>query len=44
MPTAQLGPFTIGRLALGAVQMGGKIPPPETYRMLDRFLEAGAPW
>jgi aryl-alcohol dehydrogenase-like predicted oxidoreductase len=41
MPTVELGPFAIGRLALGAVQMGGKIPTSEAYRMLDRFLEAG---
>jgi aryl-alcohol dehydrogenase-like predicted oxidoreductase len=41
MQTAQLGPFTIGRLALGAVLMGGKTPRAEAHRMLDRFLHAG---
>jgi aryl-alcohol dehydrogenase-like predicted oxidoreductase len=41
MQTAQLGPLAVGRLALGAVQMGGKTPRREAHRMLDRFLEAG---
>lgn len=41
MPTAQLGPFAVGRLGLGAVLMGGKTPGAEAHRMLDRFAAAG---
>jgi aryl-alcohol dehydrogenase-like predicted oxidoreductase len=41
MQTAQLGPFTVGRLGLGTVLMGGKTPRAEAQRMLDRFLDAG---
>jgi aryl-alcohol dehydrogenase-like predicted oxidoreductase len=41
METAPLGPYTVGRLALGAVQMGGKIPLREAHRMLDRWVAAG---
>jgi aryl-alcohol dehydrogenase-like predicted oxidoreductase len=41
MQTASLGPFTVGRLALGAVFIGGRTPRAEAYRMLDRFVEAG---
>jgi aryl-alcohol dehydrogenase-like predicted oxidoreductase len=39
--TASLGPFTVSRLCLGAMLMGGRTPPDEAHRMLDRFLEAG---
>jgi aryl-alcohol dehydrogenase-like predicted oxidoreductase len=41
MQNAQLGPFSIGCLGLGAVRMGGKTPRAEAHRMLDRFREAG---
>jgi aryl-alcohol dehydrogenase-like predicted oxidoreductase len=41
MQTAQLGPLTVSRLCLGAMLMGGKTPPAEAHRMLDRFLDAG---
>jgi aryl-alcohol dehydrogenase-like predicted oxidoreductase len=41
MQTAQLGPLTVSRLALGAMLMGGATPVDESHRMLDRFLEAG---
>jgi aryl-alcohol dehydrogenase-like predicted oxidoreductase len=41
METAQLGPLTVSRLCLGAMHMGGKTPPDEAERMLDRFREAG---
>jgi aryl-alcohol dehydrogenase-like predicted oxidoreductase len=41
MQTTTLGPFTVSRLGLGTMLMGGKTPPDESHRMLDRFLEAG---
>jgi aryl-alcohol dehydrogenase-like predicted oxidoreductase len=41
MQTAQLGPLTVSRLCLGAMHMGGKTPPDEAHRMLDRFVAAG---
>jgi aryl-alcohol dehydrogenase-like predicted oxidoreductase len=41
MKTAQLGPLTVSRLCLGAMLMGGRTPPDESHRILDRFLEAG---
>ena len=41
MHTTSLGPFTVSRLCLGAMLMGGKTPRDESHRMLDRFLEAG---
>src|SRR3954447_8751454 len=41
MQTTQLGPLTVSRLCLGTMLMGGKTPPEESERMLDRFLEAG---
>jgi aryl-alcohol dehydrogenase-like predicted oxidoreductase len=41
MQKATLGPFTVGRLALGAMLMGEQTPPEESYRILDRFVEAG---
>jgi aryl-alcohol dehydrogenase-like predicted oxidoreductase len=41
MQTAALGPFTVGRLALGAAFIGGRTPAAEGHRMLDRFVEAG---
>jgi aryl-alcohol dehydrogenase-like predicted oxidoreductase len=39
--TAQLGPFTVGRLALGAMLMGGATPVDDAYAMLDSFVAAG---
>jgi aryl-alcohol dehydrogenase-like predicted oxidoreductase len=42
MQTTELGPFTVSRLCLGTMLMGGKTPVDESHRMLDRFLEAGA--
>jgi aryl-alcohol dehydrogenase-like predicted oxidoreductase len=41
MQTASLGPFTVSRLAFGAMLLGGATPVDESHRMLDRFLEAG---
>jgi aryl-alcohol dehydrogenase-like predicted oxidoreductase len=41
MQTASLGPFTVGRLALGAAFMGGRTPADEAFAMLDRFVAAG---
>src|ERR687886_1129992 len=41
MRTATLGPFTVSRLCLGAMLMGGRTPVDESHAMLDRFLEAG---
>jgi aryl-alcohol dehydrogenase-like predicted oxidoreductase len=41
METAQLGPLTVSRICLGAMLFGGKTPPAEAHRMLDRFLDAG---
>jgi aryl-alcohol dehydrogenase-like predicted oxidoreductase len=41
METTTLGPFTVSRLCLGTMLMGGKTPVDESHRMLDRFLEAG---
>ncbi len=41
MRTTTLGPFTVSRLCLGAMLMGGDTPTPEAHRMLDRFLDAG---
>jgi aryl-alcohol dehydrogenase-like predicted oxidoreductase len=41
MQTTTLGPFTVGRIALGTMLMGDKTPIDESHRMLDRFLEAG---
>jgi aryl-alcohol dehydrogenase-like predicted oxidoreductase len=41
MDTAQLGPLTVSRLALGAMLMGDKTPVDEAHRMLDRFVDAG---
>src|SRR5688572_15206036 len=41
MQTTSLGPFTVSRLCLGTMLMGGKTPREESHRMLDRFLEAG---
>jgi aryl-alcohol dehydrogenase-like predicted oxidoreductase len=39
--TTTLGPLTVSRLALGAMLMGGKTPPDEAERILDRYLAAG---
>ena len=41
METTTLGPFTVGRLALGTMLMGAQTPVEESHRILDRFLEAG---
>ena len=41
MQTMTLGPFTVSRLCLGTMLMGGKTPVDESHRMLDRFLEDG---
>jgi aryl-alcohol dehydrogenase-like predicted oxidoreductase len=41
MDNASLGPLTVSRLALGAMLFGGATPEDESYRILDRFLEAG---
>jgi aryl-alcohol dehydrogenase-like predicted oxidoreductase len=41
MQTTTLGPFTVSRLCLGTMLMGGKTPVEESHRMLDRFLDAG---
>src|SRR5215211_6145702 len=41
MQTTELGPFTVSRLCLGTMLMGGKTPVDESHRMLDRFREAG---
>ena len=39
MRTTTLGPFTVSRLCLGAVLMGGATPADEAQRMLDRFVD-----
>jgi aryl-alcohol dehydrogenase-like predicted oxidoreductase len=41
METTKLGPLTVSRLCLGTMLMGGKTPPEESHRMLDRYLESG---
>ena len=41
MDTTTLGPFTVSRLCLGTMLMGGKTPEAESHLMLDRFLAAG---
>jgi aryl-alcohol dehydrogenase-like predicted oxidoreductase len=41
MQTAQLGPLTVSRLALGTMLMGDRTPVDEAHRMLDRFVDAG---
>jgi len=41
METTMLGPFTVGRLAIGTMLMGAKTPVEESHRILDRFVEAG---
>jgi aryl-alcohol dehydrogenase-like predicted oxidoreductase len=41
MQTTELGPFTVSRLCLGTMLMGGKTPPDESERMLDRFRADG---
>jgi aryl-alcohol dehydrogenase-like predicted oxidoreductase len=43
MQTASLGPFTVGRLALGAAFMGGRTPRAEAFRMLDPGREGLSP-
>src|ERR687897_905134 len=41
METTKLGPLNVSRLCLGTMLMGGKTPPDEAHRMLDRYREAG---
>src|SRR3990170_2241961 len=41
METTKLGPLNVSRICLGTMLMGGKTPPDESHRMLDRYLEAG---
>ena len=41
MDTTKLGPLNVSRLCLGTMLMGGKTPPEEAHRMLDRFVAAG---
>jgi aryl-alcohol dehydrogenase-like predicted oxidoreductase len=41
METTKLGPLDVSRLCLGTMLMGGKTPPEESHRMLDRYVEAG---
>jgi aryl-alcohol dehydrogenase-like predicted oxidoreductase len=41
MDTTALGPLTVSRLGLGTMLMGGKTPPEEAARMLDRHVELG---
>jgi len=41
METTTLGPFTVTRLCLGTMLMGGATPREEAHRMLDRYREAG---
>src|ERR1700755_1284995 len=41
MDRAQLGPFEVSRICLGAMFFGSKTPAEESERMLDRFLDAG---
>jgi aryl-alcohol dehydrogenase-like predicted oxidoreductase len=41
MEKTKLGPLNVSRLCLGTMLMGGKTPPEESHRMLDRYLEAG---
>ena len=41
MQTTTLGPFTVGRIALGTMLMGDRTPVAEAHRILDRFVEAG---
>jgi aryl-alcohol dehydrogenase-like predicted oxidoreductase len=39
--TARLGPLDVSRISLGTMQMGGRTPPGDAERILDRYLEAG---
>ena len=41
MERTKLGPLNVSRICLGTMLMGGKTPPDEAHRMLDRYLEAG---
>ncbi|HET8949986.1 MAG TPA: aldo/keto reductase [Solirubrobacteraceae bacterium] len=41
MERTKLGPLDVSRICLGAMHMGGKTPPDEAHRMLDRYVEAG---
>src|SRR6185436_14392384 len=37
MERTKLGPLDVTRICLGAMHMGGKTPPDEAHRMLDRY-------
>jgi aryl-alcohol dehydrogenase-like predicted oxidoreductase len=41
MEKTKLGPLDVSRICFGAMHTGGKTPPDESHRMLDRYLEAG---
>ena len=41
MDVTKLGPLNVSRICLGTMHMGGKTPPDEAHRMLDRYVEAG---
>ena len=41
MERTKLGPLDVSRICLGAMHMGGKTPPGEAHRMLDRYVETG---
>ena len=41
MERTKLGPLDVSRLCIGTMLMGGKTPPEESHRMLDRYVEAG---
>src|ERR687897_1701981 len=41
METTKLGPLNVSRICLGTMLMGGKTPPDESRRMLDRYVETG---
>jgi aryl-alcohol dehydrogenase-like predicted oxidoreductase len=41
MRTTTMGPFTVGRLALGTMLMGGATGTADAHRILDRFTDAG---
>src|SRR5215210_7165573 len=41
MEITKLGPLNVSRICLGTMLMGGKTPPDEAHRMLDRYVEAG---
>ncbi len=41
LPSTQLGPLTVSRLAFGCMLLGDRTPADEAPRLLDRFAEAG---